>query len=82
VAEAGEDALLVHDAHAEEPSIAFALSRLTRDTVGAAPIGVFRDVDRPTYDHLMEEQISAATEKAGKGELEALLHSGDTWTID
>ena len=37
VAEAGEEALLVHDAHAHEPSIAFALSRLTKDAVGAAP---------------------------------------------
>ncbi len=53
VAEAGEEALLVHDAHADEPSIAFALSRLTRDTVGAAPIGVFRAVERPVYDELL-----------------------------
>jgi len=81
VADVGEDALLVHDAHAQEPSIAFALSRLTADTVGAAPIGVFRAVERPVYDELMAEQIEAATAKAGPGDLEALLHSGDTWTI-
>jgi 2-oxoglutarate ferredoxin oxidoreductase subunit beta len=81
VAEVGEDALLVHDAHAEEPSIAFALSRLTGGTVGAAPIGVLRDVKRAVYDDRMSEQIDAATEKSGSGELEALLHSGDTWTI-
>ncbi len=81
VAEAGEDALLVHDAHAVEPSIAFALSRLTKETVGAAPIGVFRDVERAVYDDLLTDQIETATEKSGPGELEALLHSGDTWTI-
>jgi len=81
VAEVGEDALLVHDAHADEPSIAFALSRLTAGTVGAAPIGVFRDVERSVYDELMAEQIDAATEKSGTGDLHALLHSGDTWTI-
>ena len=82
VATAGEDALLVHDAHADEPSIAFALSRLTRETAGAAPIGVFRDVERPVYDELMSAQIDAATEKSGTGELASLLRSGDTWTIE
>src|SRR5256886_2026825 len=38
------DGLLVHDAKHAEPSLAFALSRLTMATVGAAPIGVFRSV--------------------------------------
>jgi len=82
VADAGEEALLVHDAHATEPSIAFALSRLTKETVGAAPIGVFRDVERPVYDELLTSQIESATAEKGPGELEALLHSGDTWTIE
>jgi 2-oxoglutarate/2-oxoacid ferredoxin oxidoreductase subunit beta len=80
VAEAGEDALLVWDAHHPEASPAFALSRLTRGTVGATPIGVFRDVERPVYDELMEEQLASAREKKA-GELDALLATGDTWTI-
>ena len=49
--------------------------------MGAAPIGVFRDVERPVYDELLTGQIEAATADRGVGELEALLHSGDTWTI-
>ena len=77
----GEDALLVHDEHPVEPSLAFALSRLTLGTVGAAPIGVFRDVGRPIYDELMDEQLAAAAERRGEGDLAALLGSGDTWTI-
>jgi 2-oxoglutarate ferredoxin oxidoreductase subunit beta len=75
-----ESELLVHDAHHAEPSAAFALSRLTRGTCGATPIGVFRDVERPVYDELMEEQLREAREKK-EGDLEALLHSGDTWPI-
>jgi 2-oxoglutarate ferredoxin oxidoreductase subunit beta len=43
-------------------------------------MGVFRDVERPVYDELMADQIATAKEK-GKGELAALLGSGDTWTI-
>jgi 2-oxoglutarate/2-oxoacid ferredoxin oxidoreductase subunit beta len=71
---------LVWDAHHPEASPAFALSRLTRDTVGATPIGVFRDVERPVYDELMAEQLEAAREQK-EGELAGLLGGGDTWTI-
>jgi 2-oxoglutarate ferredoxin oxidoreductase subunit beta len=81
VAEAGEDSLLVHDEAHTEPSIAFALSRLTIGTVGAAPVGVFRKVDRPVYDALMADQLADAKEKKGEGDLTALLRAGDTWTI-
>jgi 2-oxoglutarate ferredoxin oxidoreductase subunit beta len=82
VAEVGEDALLRHDEHHEEPSLAFALSRLTLGTVGATPIGVFRDVERPVYDELMTSQIEQARADRGEGDLRALVGSGDTWTID
>ncbi len=75
-----ESELLRHDASQVEPSLAFALSRLTADTCGATPIGVFRDVDRGVYDELMAEQLRIAREKK-EGELEALLHAGDTWTL-
>jgi 2-oxoglutarate/2-oxoacid ferredoxin oxidoreductase subunit beta len=77
---ADESELLVHDARHAEPSLAFALSRLTRETVGATPIGVFRDVERGVYDDLMGQQIELAREKQA-GDLGALLHAGDTWTI-
>jgi 2-oxoglutarate ferredoxin oxidoreductase subunit beta len=72
---------LVHDAHAADPAQAFALSRITQDTHGATPIGVFRDVDRPSYDELMAAQLESATEKRGAGDLAALIGSGDTWTL-
>jgi 2-oxoglutarate/2-oxoacid ferredoxin oxidoreductase subunit beta len=75
-----ESELLRHDATNAEPSLAFALSRLTADTCGATPIGVFRDVERGVYDELMAEQLRTAREKT-EGELEALLHAGDTWTL-
>jgi 2-oxoglutarate ferredoxin oxidoreductase subunit beta len=81
VADVGEDALIVHNEHHEEPSLAFALSRLTLGTVGATPFGVFRDVERPVYDELMAEQIEAAQAERGVGDLQALVASGDTWTI-
>jgi 2-oxoglutarate/2-oxoacid ferredoxin oxidoreductase subunit beta len=75
-----ESELLVHDAHHAEPSAAFALSRLTQATVGATPIGIFRDVVRPVYDDLMAEQLDAARAQH-EGDLAELLRAGDTWTI-
>ncbi|HEY1367044.1 MAG TPA: 2-oxoacid:ferredoxin oxidoreductase subunit beta [Gaiellaceae bacterium] len=73
--------LLVHDAHHQSPSLAFALSRLTQETAGGTPVGVFRDIERPVYDELMGRQMEDAREKRGDGDLTALLHSGETWTI-
>ena len=81
VAEAGENSLLVHDVSHPQASLAFALSRITWETDGAVPLGVFRALEQPVYDELMSEQLVAATEQRGEGDLTALLHSGDTWTV-
>ena len=77
----GEDALLLHDESAEDPSLAFALSRLSHTPVGPTPIGIFRAVERPVYDEMMAEQIEVTRRELGEGELTKLLHTGDTWTI-
>jgi 2-oxoglutarate ferredoxin oxidoreductase subunit beta len=82
VEEVGEANLLVHDAHRESPSLAFALAHLSERPTGPTPIGVFRDVQRPVYGEAMERQLEAATDKLGKGDLAKLLHSGDTWTVE
>jgi 2-oxoglutarate ferredoxin oxidoreductase subunit beta len=81
IAQEGEERLLVHDEHAQEPSLAFALSRLKLGTVGAAPLGIFRDIEAPVYDEQMEGQLVKAAEEKGEGDLRALLHGGDTWSI-
>jgi 2-oxoglutarate ferredoxin oxidoreductase subunit beta len=78
---ADEDSLMVHDEHAETPSLASALARLSHTPHGPTPIGIFRDVERPVYDRLMDEQLTRAREEQGDGDLAELLHAGDTWTI-
>jgi 2-oxoglutarate ferredoxin oxidoreductase subunit beta len=45
------DTGVVHDE--QDPAIAFALSRMTHQTHGAVPLGVFRALDRPSYDELV-----------------------------
>jgi 2-oxoglutarate ferredoxin oxidoreductase subunit beta len=76
--------VLVHDAHASDPTTAFALSRLTDAGVLAhAPIGIFRQVEQPTYDDLAREQITTASQGTDDrtAALGGLLASGDTWTV-
>ncbi|RSS35645.1 2-oxoacid:ferredoxin oxidoreductase subunit beta [Streptomyces sp. WAC08241] len=82
VTPANEGEVLVHDVRATTPTTAFALSRLADpDTLHRTPVGVFRSVERPVYDTLMAEQLDAAVERQGKGDLAQLLTGNDTWTV-
>ena len=65
VAGADPESLVVHDAHAADPSYAFALSRLDSADFAHTPIGVFRQQPRASYDDLMAEQIAAARARQG-----------------
>jgi 2-oxoglutarate ferredoxin oxidoreductase subunit beta len=80
-----EQSLLVHDAYNPDPSTAFAISRLTDSGyLNQSPIGIFRQVERPTYDDQARAQIATATEAAPGDRTErlaALISSGDTWTV-
>ncbi len=78
VCAADDPAVLVHDPRTDDPTTAFAISRLSVPT----PIGVFRSVTRSTYDDLMREQLDLAAATQGTGNLADLLHAGDTWRID
>jgi 2-oxoglutarate/2-oxoacid ferredoxin oxidoreductase subunit beta len=79
-AEAG-DRVVIHDPGKQEPTTAFALSRLAHNPTGPTPIGVFRDVERPVYDDLLREQVEAATERQGPGDLQQLLEGGNVWDV-
>ncbi|WP_405439132.1 2-oxoacid:ferredoxin oxidoreductase subunit beta [Streptomyces avidinii] len=82
VTAANEAQILVHDARNSSATTAFALSRLADpDTLHHTPIGVFRSVERPVYDTLMADQLDAAIDRSGKGDLGALLAGNDTWTV-
>jgi 2-oxoglutarate ferredoxin oxidoreductase subunit beta len=82
VAEVGEDAIIRHHSDAKDPGLAFALSRLANPrTLTNTPIGIFRDIHRPSYDQLLHEQIDSFTAKAGPGNLQSLLTGNDTWDV-
>ena len=75
------DSLLTHDAHAADPSYAFALSRLDSSDFAHTPIGIYRQAPRPSYDELMSAQIEEARQQQGDGDLAALLAGSDTWQV-
>jgi 2-oxoglutarate/2-oxoacid ferredoxin oxidoreductase subunit beta len=83
VADVGEDALVVHDAHLTDPSFAFGLSRLTdAGVLHRAPIGIFRDVEAPTYDDEARHQVALAASLGNDEDaLQTVINGGDTWTV-
>ncbi|GAB1515492.1 2-oxoacid:ferredoxin oxidoreductase subunit beta [Actinophytocola sp. KF-1] len=80
VSEVGEDRVVVHDSSIEDPSYAFALSRLSTQDLAHTVTGVYRNVRRPTYDDMARHQVATAAE-AKPPNLQALLNGNDTWTV-
>ncbi|CAA9367393.1 MAG: 2-oxoglutarate/2-oxoacid ferredoxin oxidoreductase, beta subunit [uncultured Nocardioidaceae bacterium] len=76
------DRTWLHDAHADNPSQAFEISRLDDGTMAHVPVGIFRQVQRPTYDDLVRAQIERSQRTDGDGDLAELLAGRDTWSID
>lgn len=76
-----ENDLLVHDIYLKDPSVAFMLARMEQPEF-PQPVGIFRAIERPTYEAMMDDQIEAAIAKSGPGSLEKLINSGDTWVVE
>jgi 2-oxoglutarate ferredoxin oxidoreductase subunit beta len=80
IEDVGDDAVIKHDATLDDPSYAFALSRLTTQDLSHTVTGIFRNVIRPTYDDLARVQLTEAT-ASRPPDLQALLRGKDTWTV-
>jgi 2-oxoglutarate ferredoxin oxidoreductase subunit beta len=80
---ADDPRVVIHDAHADDPSYAFAVSRLSSRDSRYSPMGVFRAVERPTYDAMMAQQLDLAAAKAPGDDdaLDGLLRGADTWSV-
>jgi 2-oxoglutarate ferredoxin oxidoreductase subunit beta len=80
VADSDPASIVVHDVHGR-PSLAFALAHLSMGPTEPTCIGVFREVQKPTYGEAVHGQLEQAKERHGQGDLAALLNGGDTWTV-
>ncbi len=76
------DDLWVHDEFDTNSIRAFILAHMTDDDDMPTPIGIFRQIIKPTYDQGVADQVKHVTEKRGAGNLEKLLFSGNTWEVE
>ena len=77
----GLDDVVVHDENAENPTMAYLLSRFMCPAFPEA-FGVLRQAKHPTYDELLTKQIDAAIAKKGKGDLDKMFRNDDLWTVE
>jgi 2-oxoglutarate ferredoxin oxidoreductase subunit beta len=67
----------VWDPTNDSPGPAFIMSQLDKDPAMPRPFGIFRQVEAPTLDGLIHEQIAEVTAKRGVGELKDLIYTPD-----
>lgn len=71
--------LMVHDDKMKDSTWAQILGRMNRNHEFPTPVGVYRAVERPTYEDSLAAQVETAVKKKGTGDLQKLLLDGDVW---
>jgi 2-oxoglutarate ferredoxin oxidoreductase subunit beta len=71
--------LLYHDESADESTLAFFLSRMKHPQF-PEPIGIFRAIEKPTYNDLLDKQMEEA-KISTKVSLEDIIKGEETWTV-
>jgi 2-oxoglutarate ferredoxin oxidoreductase subunit beta len=75
-----DEGLLIHDAHAENISLANILVGMDYPDF-PVPLGIFRDIDAPVFDDMVQQQVDEALAK-GRGDIAQVLLAGETWVVD
>ena len=78
--EFSEKDILVHNETNPNPSLAFFLSRMHYPEF-PDPIGVFRNINKPSYDFLLNQQVAQAKKTTKINSVQDLLEEGETWTV-
>jgi len=76
-----ENDALCHSSAAGNAAYEFSLASIHEQDGFPTPIGIFRQKDFPTYDELLTKQIEEVKDSLGNGDLNTLLHSGQTWEV-
>ncbi|PID94322.1 MAG: 2-oxoacid:ferredoxin oxidoreductase subunit beta [Bacteroidetes bacterium] len=76
-----EEDILVHDASTPNPLIHLQLVRMKAPDFPVA-FGVIRNVKKPSYERLMEEQIAAARAESPIKTADDLFNRGITWEVE
>lgn len=75
-----ETDLLYHDENTRESTLAFFLSRMTYPKF-PEPIGVFRAIQKPTYNDMLEQQMEESRQTVTKS-LEEIIKGEENWIVE
>ncbi len=76
-----EKDILVHDAHCEDNTLQLKLAMMDNEHGFPVALGVIRDVEAPTYEKAVEEQIEEVKSKKKYHNFMELLETNDTWEV-
>ena len=72
-----QEELLVHNTNPISACLPYSLSRMKHPV----PLGVFWQVNRPTYSEGLMDQVSTAQSKRGVGDLDQMFRNADLWEV-
>lgn len=75
------DDILVHDAHAEDNTLQLKLAMMDNEHGFPVALGVIRDVESPTYDTAVNQQIEEVKAKKTYHNFMEMLETNDIWEI-
>ncbi len=81
LANVNEKEILVHREDDPLANYAYLLTQMEYPQM-PVPFGVFRCIERPTYDEMLNDQVKAEIKRKGEGKLEDLLYTGSIWTVE
>ena len=75
------DDILVHDAHCQDDTLQLKLAMMTPEDGFPIALGVIRDVEAPTYDEAVNEQLDEVAAKKPYHNFMELLETNDIWEV-
>ena len=75
------DNILVHDSHTPDNTLQLKLAMMDNEHGFPVALGVFRDVEAPTYDQAVNDQIEEVKEKKKYHNFTELLETNDIWEV-
>uniref|UniRef100_UPI0040277288 2-oxoacid:ferredoxin oxidoreductase subunit beta n=1 Tax=Prevotella sp. TaxID=59823 RepID=UPI0040277288 len=75
------DNILVHDSHNPDNTLQLKLAMMDNEYGFPVALGVFRDVEAPTYDQAVNDQIEEVKEKKKYHNFTELLETNDIWEV-
>ncbi len=75
------DDILVHDAHCQDDTLQLKLAMMAPEDGFPIALGVIRDVQAPTYDEAVNQQLDEVAAKKPYHSFMELLETNDIWEV-